>query len=57
MTIMRPCAIGAVCALHEHAAHTLRKLDKKFKNTNKLYEAGIGSAKIFQGVKVPYTLG
>ena len=23
-----------VCALHEHAAHTLRRLDKKIKNTN-----------------------
>jgi len=50
-------AIGDVCALHDQAAHTLCKLDKKIKNTNKLYEVGIGSAIIFQRVEVPYTQG
>jgi len=28
--------VGTVCALHEHTLHTLGKLNKKFKNTNKL---------------------
>ena len=49
--------LAFVCALHEHALHTLRKLHKKFKNTNKLLGASDKCAVIFQGVEVPYTLG
>jgi hypothetical protein len=46
-----------VCALHEHTLHTLRKLYKKFKSTNKLLWPVKNCAIIFQRVKVPCTLG
>jgi len=43
VTERKPCChpsarhkLYVVCALHEHADHTRRRLYKKFKNTNKL---------------------
>ena len=35
MYYLRHALWAAVCALHEHAAHTCCKLFKKFKSTNK----------------------
>gem|GEM_PF-6446375 len=39
-----------VCALHEHAAHTRRSLDKKFKYTN-IIEADTTGVKFSRGCK------
>jgi len=39
-----------VCALHEHAAHTRRMLDKKFKYTNLIETYTMGGGNIFQRV-------
>jgi len=45
-----------VCALHEHAVHTLRRLDKNVKNTN-FYEIDMKGVKIFQRVEIPHGRG
>ena len=41
------CTIPCVCALHEHAAHTRRMLDKKFKYTNLIETYTMGGGNFF----------